>query len=253
MFLLKKLVSQLFCPMPVVLTLLLLATCVLLFTKRSKSGKFLLLLSLVLLSLFSFSFVPNRMMLLLESTHEAYTLEQHGRVPFVVVLGGGVMYDPTLPVTSRLSHSSTPRLLEGIRIHNLNPGSALVLSGGRVFGAPAEADMMAELAMAIGVEPSRLILEKESRDTSSEARCVKAIVGSHPFALVTSAVHMPRAMGIFTKAGMNPVAAPTDFSDAGLSGFFFFDLFPSAKSLVKTEVALHEGIGILWAWLTGQM
>ena len=254
MFILKKILSQFFNPVMMLLALLFLAAGLLIFTKRTTLGKTLLAITCGLVALFSFPFIPDLLMSRLETRHEAYDVVRHGRVPFVVVLGGGAMYDPAFPVTSRVAPCAMTRLVEGIRIHALNPGSALVLSGGAVLGSPAKADMMAEIAMSIGVEPQRLILEKQSRDTATEAQEVKKIVASHPFALVTSASHMPRSMGLFRKAGMNPIAAPTEFvTFPNSQGPLFFDFFPSVHSFSVLNRALHEYVGILWGWMTGQL
>ena len=253
MFIIKKLISQAFNPLLVILTLLLVSAWLLLFTKKVRLGKTLLVLALLALAAASFNFVPNRLTSMIETRHEAYDFTKNGRVPFVVVLGGGSKYDPAQPVTSRLEPCALARLIEGVRIHFLNPGSALVLSGGSVFGSPAEADLMAEVAMAIGVDPERMILERESVDTISEVREIKKIVGDNTVALVTSATHMPRSMGMFRKAGMKPVAAPTDFLTSPGAPTTLNDFFPSGRSITKLERSLHEYIGMIWAWCKGQM
>ncbi len=110
-----------------------------------------------------------------------------------------------------LNRASFIRLAEGVRVHRLIPGSRLILSGGRGFARVSESEVMAETAVRMGVSRKDIILENKSADTEDQARLVKPIVGKGRLVLVTSAVHMPRAMALFRKAGMEPVPAPVDY------------------------------------------
>mgnify|MGYP005654535111 CR=1 FL=1 len=62
-----------------------------------------------------------------------------------------------------------------------------------------------------GVDRENIIIEKKARDTKDHPIYVKEIVGKDKFVLVRSASHMPRAMGLFKKHGMEPIPAPTDY------------------------------------------
>ncbi len=83
---------------------------------------------------------------------------------------------------------------------------------------------------------------------------VKEIVGKDKFILVTSASHMPRAIGLFRKYGMDPIPAPTDYMvkerEGGLTPRVFF---PSAGSLEKAGRAIHEYLGMMWGKVRSQM
>jgi uncharacterized SAM-binding protein YcdF (DUF218 family) len=62
--------------------------------------------------------------------------------------------------------------------------------------------------------------------------------------LVTDAIHMSRAMQIFSVTGLSPVRAPTDFvSRKSLSAQ---DFIPHPRFLKQSHYALHEWIGMLW-------
>jgi uncharacterized SAM-binding protein YcdF (DUF218 family) len=125
-------------------------------------------------------------------------------VKWVVVLGGGNIPDPKIPVTSQLSEESMVRLIEAVRLHNKIPESKLVLSGGGVSGLIPSAETMSRVAKTIGVNQEDLVLETDSKDTEDQARLIKPIVGNEEFILVTSAAHMPRSMALFKKLGCNP-------------------------------------------------
>ena len=121
-------------------------------------------------------------------------------------------------------------------------------------GITPVAEVMADTAVGWGVDHKNIVVEKEAADTKDHVTYVKKIVGEEPFILVTSASHMPRAMALFRKHGMEPIPAPTDYMvkerEGGLTPGVFF---PGAGSLEKAERAVHEYLGLVWAWLRGQI
>jgi len=79
-------------------------------------------------------------------------------------------------------------------------------------------------------------------------------VGKDKFILVTSAAHMPRAMGLFRKQGMEPIPAPTDYMAGEREGGLRLGMFfPSAGSLEKAGSAIHEYLGMVWGKLRSQI
>ena len=110
---------------------------------------------------------------------------------------------------------------------------------------------MAETAIRMGVSRKDIILESKSADTEDQARLVKPIVGKGRIVLVTSAVHMPRAMALFRKAGMEPVPAPVDYLQNNSRGPRRY--LPHAFWLAKSEAALNECLGMAWSTLRGRI
>ena len=104
------------------------------------------------------------------------------------------------------------------------------------------------------MELEDIVLETKATDTKDHPIYVKEIIGKDRFILVTSASHMPRAMGLFRKHGMEPIPAPTDYMvkerEGGLSPGMFF---PSAGSLEKAERAIHEYLGMMWGKIRSQI
>jgi uncharacterized SAM-binding protein YcdF (DUF218 family) len=76
------------------------------------------------------------------------------------------------------------------------------------------------------------------------------MVGQDSFFLVTSAYHLPRAMALFQKQGLTPIAAPAGHlvrqAPNWSPGFF-----PRSGGLHNMEIALHEYLGLAWARLLG--
>ncbi|HKI48566.1 MAG TPA: ElyC/SanA/YdcF family protein, partial [Desulfobacteria bacterium] len=224
------------------------------------TGKILTTLGLVGLTLMSYNPVSRALNAPLNCKYQAYKpqlllktgTETDRKIKFVVVLAGGHKSDPNIPATSQLSGESLIRLVEGIRVLKKNPGAKLILSGGGGDPDP-EATVMAEVSRFMGVSQENTIIESASKDTEDQARLIKPIVGTAPFVLVTSAIHMPRSMALFEKLGMCPIPGPAGSTSRVKSPFALQDIFPSVNALDHTTQALHEYLGILWGTMTGRI
>ena len=81
-----------------------------------------------------------------------------------------------------------------------------------------EADFAADIFEGLGVASSRLLMERQSRNTQENAEFSKAMVAPKPgerWLLVTSAFHMPRSVGLFRKAGFAVEPYPVDWRVGG--------------------------------------
>ena len=248
MFFLKKLISAFIMPLQLGLVMSFAGLYLLWFTKKQKIGKMLCTFGVLWILVFSLHPVSNLLLSPLENDFLKYEQGQQ-TVKYVVVLGGGHVSDPRLPVSSQISSDSLTRLIEGVTIFRENPGSKLILSGYAGHDNIANAVVMANIAKSIGVDASDIIIEKRPRDTKDEARMIRDIVRDDPFVLVTSASHMKRAVALFKFYGLAPIPAPTYFQ---VKGPDVFTIVPSVSSLKKAESAFHEYLGIAWANLMGQ-
>jgi uncharacterized SAM-binding protein YcdF (DUF218 family) len=163
---------------------------------------------------------------------------------YVVVLGSSYWPHDGVPITAAIDDAGLKRLVEGIRLQRLLPGSTLVVSGGAASGGYAPATGNARLAQALGVPAGSIVQLLRPLDTRGEAADICALVGTEPFILVTSSSHMPRAMEYMRRAGGNPVAAPTG-QQTSMTGFHLASLLPSAQGQRMAEDAIHEYLGWL--------
>lgn len=243
----KKLLAPLLYPVPAVLLALGLGVFLLWMTPWKRAGRLFVTLGALLLGGLSFGPVADSLVRPLERQYSPLVFHQGLRdVRWVVVLGGGHVSDPTLPPTGQLDEASLVRLAEGIRIHRLLPRSRLLLSGGKLYDPVSNAQVMAEAATSLGVDPKNMVLEANSRDTQDQAVEIKRLVGDEPLVLVTSAVHMPRAMELFHARGMRPIAAPTGHTVRNRQEQSPTRHYPSAENLRKTRRAMHEYLGLAW-------
>jgi len=262
MFILKKIISPFIDPATLALILLVLGLILLFFTRRQKAGQFSLAIGTLVFGIFSCGVTADYLLKPLEYAYRPLPMQLFAGelqnspaagAKWIVVLGGGVAGDDSIPITSRLGDASIVRLAEGIRLHKKLPRTKLVFVGGKVFGKVAEAEAMAELARDLGIRDADIIMLADAKDTKDSARSVKDLIGKDRHVLVTSAVHMPRSVALFRKQGLDPVPAPTDHEATKEEGFRPGDFFPGGNELKKSESAVHEYLGTLWARLRGQI
>jgi uncharacterized SAM-binding protein YcdF (DUF218 family) len=118
-------------------------------------------------------------------------------------------------------NEAAERLTEGVRIARLLLDMKVVFTGGvgGFFGENAGTAVRKYLIDA-GIAPERIVIENASRDTYENAVFTRKLVKPMPqdrWLLITSAYHMPRAVGAFRQAGFSIVPFPVDFRtrDAG--------------------------------------
>ena len=248
---LKKLISYCLLPFPLSLALLVIGAVLLWFLSRQRLGRILVTLAVGLMLFVSWE--PTSHWLL--TPLFTYRPLQDPAVAaagarWVVVLAGGYDPSPDFPATSRLSGATLERLVEGIRIHRLLPGSKLLMSGGTLPGHRddvPESEVMVQAAESLGVSRADTAQENRSLDTQDEAVFVRDIVGHDRFVLVTSIMHLRRSMKLFEKAGMAPIPAPAGY------GSDTINLAPSVNQVALVEAAEHEYFGTWWSRLRGQI
>ncbi|NNE63161.1 MAG: YdcF family protein, partial [Gammaproteobacteria bacterium] len=124
----------------------------------------------------------------------------------------------------------------------------ILVTGGLVLDEEGEslAQTMAE-SLTDDFAAGEIWLEDKSRTTAENALFSKKLLSRKQVDsvfLVTQAWHMPRAVAIFEKAGLNVIPAPTAFKSG--QPFKLSGLLPAAGSLQTTRFALHEILGLLW-------
>lgn len=245
LFTLKKVIGGLLLPLPVLLLLMAVGILLLWFSRWQKSGKTLISTAWLLLVLLGLQPVADSLLRPLENRWPTWK-NQHP-VDYVVVLGGGYTWNPEWAPSSNMLNNSLPRLTEGIRIWQANPGAKMIFTGAAAKTNPVStAEVGSRVAQSLGVPAEAIITLNKPRDTEEEAQEVAKIIGNKPFALVTSASHLPRAMVFFQRQGLNPWPAPANQMaiDSPISPWDKFT--PSALWLGHSERAVYEWIGRLW-------
>jgi uncharacterized SAM-binding protein YcdF (DUF218 family) len=91
-------------------------------------------------------------------------------------------------------------------------------NGALIGDGPIEADFAIPFFESLGVSKDRIIVERRARNTVENATFTKQLVAperGERWLLVTSAAHMPRAIGVFREAGFPVEAYPVDYQTVG--------------------------------------
>lgn len=229
---------------------------VLMATRFAGLGRKLAVTTLVLLALAAFSPLGNLLLYPLESRFPAWD-PSRGAPDGIVVLGGSVDTDLSAAHRTPVVAHAADRFFAPAELARRYPNARIVFTGGsaNVLSTDArEADYSAPVLENLGIPKERLIVERESRNTWENAVFTKKLVAPKPgerWLLVTSAFHMPRAMGIFRKAGFDVEAYPVDWRMGGRDDLFSFTT-NGPDGLGRTDVAVREWIGLVASRLIGR-
>lgn len=252
-YMLSKLFWLLAQPISLILLLGLLGWLLVAVGKR-RLGLVIGALSLALLGLASLTNIGAVLIAPLEARFERPMLLPE-RVDAIVLLGGATAARiSTLRQVTELNEAGD-RLVETLWLAQHYPGARIILTGGVIVaGAESEAATMQRLLLRFGIAPERLVLEDKARNTDENAAYSKVVLGAAPgtVMLVTSAYHMPRAMGLFREVGLNPIAWPTDYRSSG-DDSFGINTTQLSVNLATASTAMKEWIGLLAYHWTGKI
>lgn len=251
-FLAKKWLAGLLMPLNISLILLLLALYFCL-RKRPYFAAVPLGLGLFLLLLTSnYSWVYHRVYQL-ERTYSAPKEVKH-QFDFIVVLGGGHVSDPSLSPIEQLSRASLLRILKGIQLAKANPGARLIVSGYGGSDPQSNAELMKIVATQADILPASIITIPKAKDTAEEARLVSIYIGKRPTALVTSAIHMRRAMKYFHQFSKLITPIPTNYlAKEPPRPLASYQYLPDPITMTRFDAYWHEKLGTIWEKLQKEL
>jgi uncharacterized SAM-binding protein YcdF (DUF218 family) len=171
----------------------------------------------------------------------------HPQPPYdVVVVLGGIL-EPSAETTGQLELSeSGERVVTAADLLRAGQARDVLLTGGSVSPQALEtpeAEHLARWLRAEGIAPERIVVEGQSRNTRENALFSAPIIAAHGWKrilIVTSAWHMPRALGCFRAVGIEADALPVDHRSRANPGFAWN---PRVKYLANSTDALRELFG----------
>jgi uncharacterized SAM-binding protein YcdF (DUF218 family) len=234
---------------------------ILIWTGWARWGRRFVTAGAILLLIAGLSPLGNALILPLENRFPRANLDDPPPPTGFILLGGA---EDRLVGTAR--HAPTlneagERLVEAAILAGRFPEAKIAFSGGDagiLYKSDSEASWAAELLTALGVPRERLILEANARDTYENAAFLKEelnrqgdLAPGKRWLLITSAYHMPRAMGAFRKAGFDVEPWPVDYRTRGAADLTRpFDKV--SEGLRRVDVAAREWVGLLAYWLRGR-
>ncbi len=234
---------------------------ILIWTGWARWGRRFVTIGAILLLLAGLSPLGNALILPLEDRFPRADLDTPPPPTGFIVLGGAE--DRLVGGARGVSalNEAAERLVDAAVLFRRYPEARIAFSGGDagiLYKSDSEAEGAGALLTALGVPPDRLILEAKSRDTYENAAFLKEEIErsgelgpGKRWLLITSAYHMPRAMGAFRKAGFAVEAWPVDYRTRGRADLTRpFDKV--SEGLRRVDVATREWLGLLAYWLMGR-
>jgi len=247
---LSKFVIWLLSPLGAALCLGLLA---LLLAWRRRLRSSMALAALALLWLWAWS-TPVLSLWLRGTIEDGYPQQPIASVPQAqaLVVLGGALSPPSGRSTEIDLQSASDRVWYAARLFHAGKAPLLLLSGGSdPSAAYSEARAMAVFLQDLGVPPQAMVLEEMSRNTRQNAAFSASLLkarGIDRILLVTSALHMPRALPLFAAQGLHPVPAPTDFEARHSPPPGIQAWLPDALALDGSGRAMKEMVGRWVGW-----
>lgn len=225
-------------------------------TRFGRLGSRLALAAAAALLVLGLSPLANWLILPLEMRFPVPALEGR-RIDGIVVLGGAVQERQTLAHGPIALNDAGERIVAMADLARRFPQARVVFTGGAGFYSNAplpEAEVLRSRLGALALDERRVAFETKSVNTWENAVFAKAVAEPRPgetWLLVTSAWHMPRAVGIFRRAGWPVVAYPVDFRTAGRRDAWR-GFGSVSDGLRRTDVAAREWLGLAAYRLTGR-
>lgn len=221
-----------------------------------KFARALMLAAACWLLLWSIPIASIRMRQGLERQFPQRSASDYPVVDAIVVLGGGVQgarkdwrFGPHLQL-------GADRTWFAARLYRAGRAPWVIVSGGTSIWSSSdepEAEAMRSFLADLSVPASAVLLEARSRNTEENALYTKQLLAEQHFdkiLLVTSALHMPRALALFRAQGIAAIPAPADFDAVPRKGLLQSWL-PDAETLERSSAALKEYIAIAVIHLRG--
>jgi uncharacterized SAM-binding protein YcdF (DUF218 family) len=174
----------------------------------------------------------------------------------IVLLGAGsrTVQGRGTEKISVLNLAGAARVLEAARVFRTMDSPWVISSGGAAGGYDMvpESETMKTALTQLGVPPDRILLESSSRVTHDQAVLTAAMLrdlGVSSFVLVTSNLHMRRALATFRHQGLQPVPAiardPLDSQWIGLAWI------PTQQGMEFAHEIAHDYVGLAWYKVRG--
>jgi uncharacterized SAM-binding protein YcdF (DUF218 family) len=225
-------------------------------TRFARAGRAFAFASLIVLAILGLSPVGNALMIPLEDRFPRWDAAR-GAPDGIIVLGGAISPDVSAARDEVALNEAAERLTVAAELARRYPAVRIVFSGGSgalIYDEGAEAPFALRLLEDLGIPRARILLEDRSRNTVENAIFSKALIQPKPgerWLLVTSAHHLPRAIGVFRKMGFPVEPYPVDWRTRGAADA----LRPFATlgdGLRRSDTAVREWVGLAVYWLTGR-
>ena len=216
------------------------------FGKNKKWKKRTLVISLIILLVFSNQFLFDSAMRAWEGDVKRFS--DIGHYDYAIVLGGMIFYDSDNGQIITLR--TIDRLLKTLELYEKGKVDKIFISGGSgsvLYPEFREGKILKQLLVDIGVPSEDVLYESESRNTYENAYYTKKTLGDElngkSILLVTSSFHLRRANGCFVRQGINADLFPTDRYAGPVRYDLDYLYIPNINTFANWVILFKEIIG----------
>ncbi|WP_084030390.1 YdcF family protein [Bradyrhizobium paxllaeri] len=231
---------------------------ILMFTRFASLGRKLVIAAVLLLIICGLSPLGNLLLYPLEQRFPPWEAGSAAPPDGIIVLGGSIEADLSVAHDTPVVRSSPDRMIAAAALAHRYPKARIVFSGGSaklISNDAREADFAGTIFESLGIDKSRLIMERASRNTQENAEFSKALLApkdGERWLLVTSAFHMPRSVGLFRKAGFAVEPYPVDWRVGKRADVLNFTNV-ALDGLGRVDMAVREWMGLIAYRATGKI
>lgn len=178
-----------------------------------------------------------------------------------IVVLGGILRFPESSIAPFEWSDSVNRFEKGLDLLSAGKARYLVFTGAKFTDSPAvlsEGELLRQIARRRGVPDAAIVVTERVVNTATEARAVRKLArerGWRRILLVSSAYHLPRAMMLFNRGGLEVVPVPSDFHVVGMGGWrdrlSLPRFLPQGEGFLTSDIAAHEYLGMCFYWARG--
>jgi uncharacterized SAM-binding protein YcdF (DUF218 family) len=230
---------------------------ILMATRFASLGRKLVIVAVLLLVVCGLSPLGKALLYPLEQRFPQWDATR-GTPDGIIILGGSIDADLSVAYGTPVVRGAPDRIITAAALARRYPNARVVFSGGSanlISNDAREADFAGAIFESLGVDKSRLTMERQSRNTQENADFSKALVApkdGERWLLVTSAFHMPRSVGLFRKAGFAVEPYPVDWR-VGSRDDLMSPSNAAIEGLARTDLAIREWMGLIAYRLTGRI
>jgi uncharacterized SAM-binding protein YcdF (DUF218 family) len=155
--------------------------------------------------------------------------------------------------------AASDRFIQAVRLYQQKKIEKILITGGSGslnHQQYKEADFVKEQLEQMGIPAADILSENQSRNTFENASYTEKILDSAqlkgPYLLITSALHMKRALAVFHKQQIPVVGYPCNFTAINNTPDFSEAVLPSYNAFEGWDNYLKEVVGLLIYKLTGK-
>lgn len=246
MFILSKIVGFLIDPFLWIIIIMILSV----FINDNLWKKFCRRLALAMFLSFSNNYIVNNIWNRYQ--WQPVTITPGTKYEYGIILGGMVGYDEGLK--QGFFGQASDRFIQTARLYKLGNINKVIVTGGNAIFVKEqgynEADHIARNLRDLGIPNTDILLEKRSRNTLENASYSRQLMDSSGMQgkalLITSAVHMPRALKTFMNRGIEVDPYPCHYRVLPEdTQFSWRSIIPSSEAFGKWNELLKEFVGMI--------